>query len=411
MATQILLEALDPKSREAVEFALVGKDKNSKFWGVLMPHIMNNIRSFEGISILMRLGLASRRFYAIFWENPRILHVLYRAFRGICIVKGLQCKIPDIFSRSVDDVFPLNWKRLGDMDREQVDMFSESVRKIYFLGHAPWPLPCGYCEKPLGLIGGATLWDQNVRVCYACCREKLFISDRALMDQYDISITAPFFEKALSEQKPTKNKKGGGGGGGVSSSEKKEVFLTYMQQQNIKYLAMECSLENKVLWKLSYNPLDYKQPPPNRSKMETSYVYLFWKPAVMALINEKKALKLKEKKKDNFATLCACLRRSLYRRIAADTFHNNKENGPDAVFVGMKPEHKIYVHDKVMRMYNFIKIVDSTLLNRGGTRFIPDATKFHRKFHKTSVEKAAEFFDWDKHASTPLPKKPRTSSS
>jgi hypothetical protein len=373
-----------------------------------MPHIMNNIRSFEGIGILIRLGLASRRFYAIFWENPRILHVLYRAFRGICIVKGLQCKIPDIFSRSVDDVFPLNWKRLGDMDREQVEMFSEGVRKIFFLGHAPWPLPCGYCKEPLDLIGGAPLWDQNVRVCYACCREKLFISDRALMDKYDISITAPFFEKASSEQNPTKNKKKGASSS--SSSEKKEVFLTYMQQQNIKYLAMECSHRNKVLWKLSDNPLDFKQPPPQtRPKMETSYVYLFWKPAVMALINEKKALKLKEKKKDNFATLCACLRRSLYRRIAADTFHNNKENGPDAVFVGMKPEQKIYVYEKVMRMYNFIKIVDSTLLNRGGTRFIPDATKFHRKFHKTSFEKAAEFFDWDKHASTPLPKKPRAS--
>jgi hypothetical protein len=34
MPSQILLEALDPKSREAVEFALVGKDDKSKFWGI-----------------------------------------------------------------------------------------------------------------------------------------------------------------------------------------------------------------------------------------------------------------------------------------------------------------------------------------------------------------------------------------
>lgn len=174
------LELLNPKLKQDIEEVFCLEDsRQNNHMSLVMSYILSNIKRIRDIDIFIRLAIASKRFYNLFWKNPRVLHLLYTSFHQAHIDKGVLNVLPDIEFRVNYNEMPSNWKDMGAMNPEELKKFVRCTRKIFFLGYAQW---CNYCHQPLytGLTESVPLWYYGTRACVHCCREKLFISDRAL---------------------------------------------------------------------------------------------------------------------------------------------------------------------------------------------------------------------------------------
>jgi len=191
------------------------------------------------------------------------------------------------------------------------------------------------------------------------------------------------------------------------------MLLNVLQQNGIKYYVTESSTENKILWKLTDNPIDFKTPPAasvrgNGRVPEPQHVYMFWKSSVLDFFNEEKAMALQEAKKRATLKIAAYLRMLAYRSpviltyVSKDkkqTYKKSEPWDPRAGWIMMLPQQKIHVCEKILKFYKYAQVADSIYPSRGHsfTKFIPDATKFNRKYHKMAVEIAAKLYDWDGH--------------
>ena len=243
-----VLKDIKPETRHAIVHVLKGSNVcNSDVCTLIITNALENFTEIEGLSVFIKLSITWKAFHRAFLGNEDVLWHLYRAYSkrtGIPNHPDLQHHqnephYPDITLKRSWSFPPKDWETPETMTELNRRYFSNTARKILVLAYTPW---CSHCHTPriIGDTESFPIWRVNVRLCVSCLQSN-FTSDRELLREYGYSII------------------------GSKYNSKKDVAAE-LRESSALYFSLGSSVANKILSKISKNPIDFVQGPESRTK-------------------------------------------------------------------------------------------------------------------------------------------------
>jgi hypothetical protein len=409
-AKEQVLKNIKPETRVAIVHVF----KDSDVWHCILDSALKNFTEIEGLAFFIKLSVTWKGFNEVFLKNEDVVKTLYyEYFHRTGIPKypphenyKNEPHYPDLTMKRSFAFPPKGWETpetLGDLDRRY---FLKTALKVLVLAYTPW---CSRCHTPqnIGLTESVPIWKANERLCIPCLKSQ-FVSNRELLQDYGFSIMHARYKG------------------------KSRKVINELRDMGALYFSLNSHVDNKVLLKLTDNPIDFVAGPEFSKKNAHSSVLLFWVPDLHRILPTEKIIFWGDKKKKAVNTIGAFFHRSLYRKIVTDAFQGARPHqyiekkqttsGNDGLPLAKKskieePHPVIQIEwlnmDITQRKWVFTQLQARVTyfkmrpdpLQRFISDYGKDETKAHNILWRRAMNHASKFHDWDAQNIYPRTKK------